>query len=662
MQKRYTPERARVRILTVHPASRRIEGGLRDGGTIQITVIDVGPLFRWPVEGEQWNVVRRNNAWMLDGLIQDKLEDTPIEDLNPGDAKISSDYIYTRTSRVMTELDMNTTDVSRYGALGDGIADDRPSLQAAIDATEGNGVVSLNPGVYYLNSGGSLKLPMEASGLTIRGSGPATVIKLSTNCTTFLKPDRTADHQNFQNIIVEDLTVDGNNVGGVGNGSGVILSTLGVSQRINIDNVTLRRIKQVNVPVDENYTVNHRRSIYLASSHAAAGEATQNTITNILCEDIDLEGGNAGIEIYGTGVAAVGINVWLDNININRCRHDMMQIENSFFPHSSFHVGSRGTGNRVRIRDCYAYGGSDVSLEINSMTDILVDGCVMEGHDGNGFYFRNYNYPLDEAGIGAPSVSNNSLNRQKFIVTNCRSVFAPGRAGRGGRGFLASVETGGTDLPMGEVRFIDCTVVYDDPTLEPTQGSAFAIFGRCANVHMERCYARYYNVDLAAGGSAKSSSIFYIDKDNGTEHLYIRDCNAYVSGTVDAASTEINALTGLYLRGRSPSTYVIVDGFHWQASFTDWNGAVMYGAYLADGTIAGGLRNIRINFTNSTSDWNGIGINGTASLTLDNFAILDSNLKAADSGNEIVYLGATNAANVNRHNVRLNGSMVWAGP
>ena len=105
MQKRNVPERARVRILTVSPASRRIEGGLRDGGTIQITVIDVGPLFRWPVEGEQWNVVRRNNAWMLDGSIQGKLEDTPIEDLDPGEAKIDADNVYTKTSRLWTAED-----------------------------------------------------------------------------------------------------------------------------------------------------------------------------------------------------------------------------------------------------------------------------------------------------------------------------------------------------------------------------------------------------------------------------------------------------------------------------------------------------------------------------------------------------------------------------
>jgi hypothetical protein len=84
------PDRARVRILTVDPTNRRIDGGLRDGGVIQISVLSSGSLFRWPKEGEQWTVVRRNNTWLLDSLIETGEVNQPIEDLEAGQAKLQA--------------------------------------------------------------------------------------------------------------------------------------------------------------------------------------------------------------------------------------------------------------------------------------------------------------------------------------------------------------------------------------------------------------------------------------------------------------------------------------------------------------------------------------------------------------------------------------------
>ncbi len=550
-----------------------------------------------------------------------------------------------------------------YGAIGDGVADDRASIQAAINAAGGRGIVYLPKGTYYLNSGTNLTLPMGAEGLTIRGAGiGATVIKLSANCPTFVKPNRTTDHQTFQNFTMENLTVDGNNIpiASGSNNAGVIFSTIGVNQRLNVKNVTLRRIKQINVPVNSNTATSHRRPVHISSAHTSGGEATQNTIENILCEDLDLEGGNSGIEVYGTGVSETGINIWLDRIVFNRCRHDMLRTETTFFAHTHFHIGSRGTGNRARIRDCWAYGGSDCAVEVDSMTDVVVEGTVVEGIDGNGFYFRNYNYPLSKSG-SAPSVNNNSLAQQKFIVRDCRAVFAPGRAGRTGRGFMQSVETGGTDLPMGETRFIDCTVVADTPTMEPNTGLAFMIMGRSRYAHLERCYALYTNISLTAtSGTTKNPSIFYVDQTNGPEHLYVTDCNAYASGTVGSSATEINALTGLYINGISTGTNIKVNGFHWQMSFTNWNSAVAYAVYLGAGTVFGTIDGVKLNFTGASSSraWKGIGVNGTASLT-PNLMIQNSDLSAVPVDlYEVAFLGVSNAANVRLQNLRLRSTYI----
>lgn len=91
-----------VRIVTVDPATRRIEGILRDRSTIQIDVRDVPPVFRWPIVGENWSVVYQN-GWVLDSLLElgEAGGDMPVEGLEPGDAKIGADRVYDRAGNLL---------------------------------------------------------------------------------------------------------------------------------------------------------------------------------------------------------------------------------------------------------------------------------------------------------------------------------------------------------------------------------------------------------------------------------------------------------------------------------------------------------------------------------------------------------------------------------
>lgn len=106
------PDRARGRVLTVHPATRKVEVGIRDGGTIEVPIIFTGTVFRWPKEGELWSICRRNHSWYLDSLIEEHDETFPIEGLDSGHTKISSEEVYdllgrrfaTETHYPMTEV------------------------------------------------------------------------------------------------------------------------------------------------------------------------------------------------------------------------------------------------------------------------------------------------------------------------------------------------------------------------------------------------------------------------------------------------------------------------------------------------------------------------------------------------------------------------------
>jgi hypothetical protein len=89
-------------VLTVDPSTRRVEVGIRDGSTLQVAVIESGPFFRWPLEGETWRICRRGYTWYLDSLIEDRNTENDtisIEDLDAGHSKIYSEVIRTPSGK-----------------------------------------------------------------------------------------------------------------------------------------------------------------------------------------------------------------------------------------------------------------------------------------------------------------------------------------------------------------------------------------------------------------------------------------------------------------------------------------------------------------------------------------------------------------------------------
>lgn len=168
-------EKMVVTIITVDPANGRIEGVGRDAAVIQIQPGGIGALMRWPIERETWIVRRENGVWMLDSVLEnEQWWPKTSGSLTMGDGLITANRLYmSNGGEVLNDLSSNFSafgyiDVQRqYGAKGDGIADDAPAIQAAINAAYtlvGDKVVYFRAGTYRV----ATKLQLK-EGVTLMG-------------------------------------------------------------------------------------------------------------------------------------------------------------------------------------------------------------------------------------------------------------------------------------------------------------------------------------------------------------------------------------------------------------------------------------------------------------------------------------------------------------
>lgn len=100
-------DRLLVSILTVDPPTGRIEVISRDSVVYQIGVGPVPVLFRWPREQERWTIHRVGTTWQLGNLIEDPESTTTIAGIEPGEAILQSEVLWTPSGeRFLTESDV----------------------------------------------------------------------------------------------------------------------------------------------------------------------------------------------------------------------------------------------------------------------------------------------------------------------------------------------------------------------------------------------------------------------------------------------------------------------------------------------------------------------------------------------------------------------------
>lgn len=105
-----TPVKQRALITVVIPETRRIEGRLRDGAAVNITVWEVAGAFVWPQVDEVWTIDRVGPVWMLGSRLESFEEEVPISGLEPGHGQIDANVVLSRDGRTFVAVDVSDAD------------------------------------------------------------------------------------------------------------------------------------------------------------------------------------------------------------------------------------------------------------------------------------------------------------------------------------------------------------------------------------------------------------------------------------------------------------------------------------------------------------------------------------------------------------------------
>jgi len=292
-------------------------------------------------------------------------------------------------------------------------------LDTAIDnLTTTGGVVLLRGTITYTSTVPSFEANIQRP-IVVRGDRAKIV--LSSSAPRAFDINRTADYQTFKNIWIERLDIDANNTTGFHH---VIFGDYvsgSVAQRVNFDHIRIRDVYAYNIPGDITETTSTRACIDLRAYQPTNNESTQNTITDVVISNVKCDGGNIGVSIggYGGGTATQ-LNVWLDDIVLFHVWHKAAEVPTSFYSASNFHIGKYASGGKLLAIGLYGENGGDNGLEINGFLDATAIDCVMKNQGNVSFYTRNLQ-PHENVDSDGDGTDDESVQTVRFI--NCTSIF-----------------------------------------------------------------------------------------------------------------------------------------------------------------------------------------------------------------------------------------------
>jgi hypothetical protein len=454
-------------------------------------------------------------------------------------------------------------------------------LQSAINALASTGGdISLAAGTYVWRSVPAFPRNLP-NWLKIVGQGDVT-IQLTNQGPRAFDFNKVADYDTFQNIWIENLVIDCNNVGGRNH---VVLGTYRdgneFQQRINIQDITIKHITTKNVPVDPTL-VNHRLNIYLVVKHPNAGEK-QTVIRNIWIEDCDLQGGNHGITVGNGGLSRVGINVFIDNIHILRCRHSLLSVQTSAFDSVNFLVGGRGFGGYAEIVDCYGEYSGDVGVEINAM-NALIERTTIKDAALRAFYHTNFNYPPSDQHITFKDCVALRADLPAFVTTQTSSGFDGQNAMS--KGFSAWSQL---SIPLGTLVFEHCQFRSTSPVVLNEDALSIHASDGISAVTVSDFTAAMEGVQYSLGSSTNFNSIV-IDVQGSTPSISLKNISLVVDG-VRQTNAGTPYFTGIDLEGNMAlqvenvvMSYKMLNGRDFSVIGMDVGGG---GTTITAGTISG---------------------------------------------------------------------------
>jgi hypothetical protein len=254
------------------------------------------------------------------------------------------------------------TNVSDFGAAGNGVTDDSASLQAAIDfvISTGGGILVLNADTYLIT------IPLVVHGLiTIMGNGKtASVIKLGTNNLTAFNVTTNAP------VTFTSFSINGGTVTG---GTGVLVNpTSGINsesifrdlQLISLDEcIDTENAQSLNI---DNVTCLLFQTFGIRIRNIINPDAGDSVITNCYIQASGVNG--VGIEMLGSG----GLKV------------DTCKMLSGLYGFAMFLDGTAATGDLL-ITGCSLEGQSGASIHLaqaapnGTYHSVEITGCQFNG-------------------------------------------------------------------------------------------------------------------------------------------------------------------------------------------------------------------------------------------------------------------------------------------
>jgi hypothetical protein len=201
--------------------------------------------------------------------------------------------------------------------------------------------------------------------IPIRGCGKqSTIVKLTT-AASMLVFGTGAVGGTVGNVEVSDLTINCNNHEGVS--GGVVVRHPSGQERMNVENVTMRRVRVINCPTLE-AEAGGRQGLKLYAFQKAAGEPL-NEVNNILVEDFEVAGAQQGVYVGGESDGSNFINVRIRNVRLKKIRHIAASPPKKHGYGGNVQIGARcwSDGEGMLIEDVIGENSCDPGIEMDTV-------------------------------------------------------------------------------------------------------------------------------------------------------------------------------------------------------------------------------------------------------------------------------------------------------
>lgn len=292
--------------------------------------------------------------------VADWLEEHP-EAITVNDGTITKAKLSSDLSDMVDAINYVTPE--EYGAVGDGVTDDTAAIQAAIDSAYTSGKIVRLSRKTYLTEVIAIKNPTY--NLIIEGCGYGTVLKRKSNQTGVINVQGTS----AVDVIIRNLTVDGNVNGGTSGNLRAINVTRRSTETVLIENVHITNAR-CGLYIGYWDATQHYGVVNVTVRHCKFSNNTMNELViavgkNIYIDDCYFDAGPDDSSLID--IESHGDGAYFDNVVFNSCHikqnsgADVQCILNNFTCPSS----------SVMFRDCLINAG----VQLTRMDNVKFVNC-----------------------------------------------------------------------------------------------------------------------------------------------------------------------------------------------------------------------------------------------------------------------------------------------